>query len=136
MAKMTPRMKEIFQKQQDIVLATATKTGKPNVVVVGAKKIIDDETILISDQYFDKTLANIRENPQVAVTFWERTEGYQLKGSVTLKTSGPVFEETARWIDETGKKFNVQLKSKGAVIVKIEEIYTITPGPEAGSRIA
>lgn len=136
MAKMTPRMKEIFQKQQDIVLATATKTGKPNVIVVGAKKIIDDETILISDQYFDKTLANIRENPQVAVTFWERTEGYQLKGSVTLKTSGPVFEETARWIDETGKKFNVPLKSKGAVIVKIEEIYTITPGPEAGSRIA
>lgn len=136
MATMTPRMKEIFQKQQDIVLATATKTGKPNVIVVGAKKIIDDETILISDQYFDKTLANIRENPQVAVTFWERTEGYQLKGSVTLKTSGPVFEETARWIDETGKKFNVPLKSKGAVIVKIEEIYTITPGPEAGSRIA
>jgi uncharacterized protein len=136
MAKMDERVKEMFQKQQDVVLATASIEGIPNVVVVGAKKIIDDETILISDQYFDKTLANMKENPQAAVTVWEKTEGYQIKGTVTIETSGPRFEETARWIEDLGKKFNVPLKSKGAVILKITDIYTISPGSNAGQKIA
>jgi predicted pyridoxine 5'-phosphate oxidase superfamily flavin-nucleotide-binding protein len=136
MAKMDERVKEMFQKQQDVVLATASKEGIPNVVVVGAKKIIDEETILISDQYFDKTLANMKENPQAAVTVWEKTEGYQIKGTVTIETSGPRFEETARWIEDLGKKFNVPLKSKGAVILKITDIYTISPGSNAGQKIA
>jgi len=33
------------------VLATATGDGTPNAVPMAAKKIIDDETILLSDQY-------------------------------------------------------------------------------------
>ncbi|MBN2514904.1 MAG: pyridoxamine 5'-phosphate oxidase family protein [Deltaproteobacteria bacterium] len=136
MAKMSERVKEIFQKQHDVVLATASKEGIPNVVVVGAKKIIDDETILISDQYFDKTLANMKENPRAAVTVWEKTEGYQIKGMVSIETSGPRFEETMRWIEDLGKKFNVHLKSKGAVILKITDIYTISPGDSAGQKIA
>lgn len=135
MAKMDERVKEMFQKQRDVVLATASKEGIPNVVVVGAKKIIDDETILISDQYFDKTLANIKENPRVAVTVWEKAEGYQIKGTVTIETSGPRFEETARWIEDLGKKFNLSLKSKGAVIIKITDIYDISPGSNAGQKI-
>lgn len=135
MAKMSKRVKEIFQKQRDVVLATASKEGIPNVVVVGAKKIIDDETILISDQYFDKTLANMKENPRAAVTVWEKTDGYQIKGSVTIETSGPRFEETARWIEDLGKRFNVPLKSKGTVIIKITDIYDISPGSNAGQKI-
>ena len=136
MAKMDERVKEMFQKQQDVVLATASKEGIPNVVIVRAKKIIDAETILISDQYFDKTLANMKENPRAAVTVWEKTEGYQIKGTVTVETSGPRFEETARWIEDMGKKFNIPLKSKGAVILKITDIYTISPGSNAGQKIA
>jgi predicted pyridoxine 5'-phosphate oxidase superfamily flavin-nucleotide-binding protein len=30
----------------------------------------------------------------------------------------------------------VPLKSKGAIIFKIEEIYDIAPGPDAGKRLA
>ena len=136
MAKMSERVKEIFQKQHDVVLATASKEGIPNVVVVGAKKIIDDETILISDQYFDKTLANLKETPLAAVTVWEKAEGYQIKGTVTIETSGPRFEETARWIENLGRKLNLSLKSKGAVIIKITDIYDVSPGTNAGRRIA
>jgi len=136
MAKMDAHVKELFRKQQDVVLATASKEGIPNVVVVGAKKILDDETILISDQYFDKTLSNIKENPRAAVTVWEKAEGYQIKGTVTVETSGPRFDETARWIEDLGKKFNIPLKSKGAVILKITDIYTISPGSNAGQKIA
>jgi len=138
MAKMNQRMKEIFEKQETIVLASATKDGVPNVVPIGAKKILDDETILISDQFFNKTLKNMKDNPRVALTIWDKDkhEGYQIKGTVTIETSGQRFEETAQWIDGIGKKLNQPLKSKGTVIVKITEIYNVSPGPDAGAKVA
>ncbi len=136
MAKMTQRMKELFTNVPTAVLATATGDGTPNAVPVGAKKIIDDETILISDQFFGKTLANMKANPKVALTYWEGHEGYQIKGTVTIETSGPRFDETAKWIEEMGNKAGFPLKSKGAVILKIDEIYGVAPGPGAGKKLA
>jgi uncharacterized protein len=136
MAKMTDKMQELFNKVRTVVIATATAEGKPNAVPVNAKKVIDDETILISDQYFNKTLANMRTNPQVSIMYWEGVKGYQLKGSVIIETSGQRYEDTARWIDEIGTKLGVSLKSKGAVIFKIEEIYDLSPGPNAGKQLA
>ena len=136
MAKMNDRMKELFEKVPAAIVATATTDGEPNAVPVGAKKIIDDETILISDQFFNKTLANMKSNPRIAVSFWEGHEGYQLKGSITIETSGKRFEETAQWIEEMGNKAGFPLKSKGAVILKIEEIYGLAPGPGAGKKLA
>ena len=136
MAKMTERMKDTFEKVENVILATATKDGVPNAVPMGAKKLIDDETILLSDQFLNKTLNNMKENPQVAVTFWSGFEGYQLKGTITIETSGERFDETADWIDKMGKAMNFPLKSKGAVIMKISEIYGVSPGPGAGKKIA
>lgn len=132
---MTPRIREILEQQQTVVLATATKDGVPNVVPINAKKILDEETILISDQFFGKTLANLQQNPRVAIAIWDKLEGYQIKGTVTIETSGERFEETARWIDQIGKKFNLPLASKGAVIVAVEELYEVSPGPCAGARL-
>ena len=135
MAKMNQRIREIFENQQIVVLATATKKGIPNVVPIAAKKIIDDETILISDQFLNKTLTNMKDNPQVALTCWDKNEGYQIKGMATIETSGPLYQDTARWIEELGRKLNIPMKSKGAVVVKITEIYDVSPGPKAGLKI-
>ncbi len=136
MAKMTERMIELFKKVPNAILATSTVDGTPNAVPVGAKKIIDSETILISDQFFKKTLANLKVNPKMAITFWEGREGYQLKGSVVIETTGQRYEDTAKWIEELGNKAGFPLKSKGAVILKIEEIYSVAPGPGAGKKLA
>lgn len=135
MAKMTERMQELFNKLPAVVLTTATLDGTPNAVPVGAKKVIDDETILISDQFLNKTLANMKSNPNAAVTFWEGREGYQLKGKITIETSGALFEETAKWIEELGNKAGFPLKSKGIVLLKIEKIFGVSPGPGAGKQL-
>ena len=136
MAHMTKRMKELFDKVPTVVLSTVSEESIPNAVPVGAKKVIDDETILMSDQFFNKTLANMKANPRVTVMFWEGHEGYQFKGSVTIETIGQRFEDTVRWIDEISNKAGFPLKSKGAVILRIEEIYSVAPGPGAGKKLA
>jgi predicted pyridoxine 5'-phosphate oxidase superfamily flavin-nucleotide-binding protein len=136
MAKMNQRMKEIFKMPQAAVVATATKEGLPNAVPVTMKKLLDDETVLIADNFLNKTLENMKKNPQVAITFWDKIEGYQLKGTVSVKTSGQVFEETAKWVEERAKALNMPLKAKGAVVFKIDEIYSISPGPKAGEKLS
>lgn len=136
MAQMTERMKELFNSVPTVVLSTSTVDGTPNAVPVGAKKIVDSETILISDQFFNKTLANMKANPRVSVTYWEGHEGYQLKGTVTIETSGQRYEETVQWINELSVKVGFPLKSKGTIIMRIEEIYGVSPGPGAGKQLA
>jgi uncharacterized protein len=135
MAQMTKRMKELFNKVPTAILATSSAEGIPNAVPIGAKKILDEETILISDQFFNKTLINLKKNAQVSVMFWEGFEGYQLKGKVVIETSGTRFEEAVQWVEELSAKIGFPLKSKGAVILKIDEIYGVSPGPEAGKQL-
>lgn len=137
MAFLNERMKEIFAKQGIFVLGTADLNGTPNVVPVGAVKILDDETILISDQYFLKTLSNLKDNPKVAMSFWEadKGEGYQIKGDATIHTEGKIYEDTVQWIRDFSEKIGHPLKSKGGIVIKITEIYSVTPGPDAGQRI-
>jgi uncharacterized protein len=136
MVTMTDRIKKLFTEVPTVMLSTANLEGVPNSVPVGSKKIIDDQTILFSDQFMNKTLANMKANPNVAVTFFEGQEGYQLKGSVIIETSGTRFEETASWIEDLGNKIGFPLKSKGAIILNIEEIYGVSPGPGAGKQLA
>jgi len=136
MAKMTQRMKNVFEKIPAVVVATASSEGIPNAVLVGAKKIIDDETILLSDQFLNKTLRNLKENPRVAITIWENFEGYQIKGTASIETSGKIFDDTAKWAEELGKAINFPLKTKSAVVIKITEIYGVSPGPKAGAKLA
>lgn len=130
-------MKEIFVKQRTLVLGTADLNGIPNVVPIRSYKILDDDTILISDQYFNKTLKNLKENPTVAICFWDETgEGYQLKGRATIHTEGKIFEETSQWIRERGEQIGKPLKSKGAVVIKITAVYSVSPGANAGNRVS
>ncbi len=138
MAALNERMKEIFAKQGIFVLGTADLSGIPNVVPVGAIKILDDETILVSDQYFNKTLNNLRANPKAAISFWEtdKGEGYQIKGDVTIYTEGTIYKETVEWIRKFGEEIGHPLESKGAVVIKITSIYSVTPGSGAGERIS
>ena len=77
----------------------------------------------------------MKANPSVSLTYWEGNKGYQLKGRVTIATTGKRFEETARWIEGMSEKVGFPLRSKGAVILRIEEIYAIGPGPDAGGTV-
>jgi len=66
-----------------------------------------------------------------------RTRRIPVERQVTIETTGQQFEETAKWIDEErSNKAGFPLKSKAAIILKIEEIYAIAPGSGAGKKLA
>ena len=131
MVKLTNEIKEALAATKTAYFATAAKDGTPNAVPIGAFKVLDDETMLISNQYFNKTLANMKENPKVALTFWGEKGGFQIKGTVTIHTSGQIFTDDVAWV----KSLKPTLVPKSAIVMKITGVYIIKPGPDAGKKI-
>lgn len=56
---------EIFEQEQLHQFATASCDGIPNICTIGAKYIREDGKIVIIDNYFNKTLSNLKENAEV-----------------------------------------------------------------------
>jgi len=131
MIKVTSEIKESLQAAKLAYLSTASPDGTPNVVPIGAVKFLDDETILISDQYFGKTLRNLRENPKIALAWWGEKEGYQVKADITIHTEGEIFRQNVEWV----KSLKATLNPKSAIVGKITSAYIVKAGPDAGKQI-
>jgi len=133
MVNLTMEMKEVFSQQKVFAVATASKKGIPNVAPVAMVQLIADDTIWIGDNYMVKTLANVKENPHLALYAWdpEKRRCFQIKGTVTVKTSGAEYEKIKARIKEKGPHY----PAKGILIVSITEVYECTPGSAAGKKI-
>ena len=131
MVVLTNEIKESLAATKTAFFATASKDSTPNVVPIGAFKVIDDGTLLISDQFFSKTLANLKETKKAALSWWGDKGGFQIKGTVTLHTDDEIFRQDVAWI----KELRPNLKPKTAVVLKITDVYHVKPGADAGKKI-
>ena len=55
--KIPKSIQKIFKEDNAVALGTTTLDGNLNINTIGIKKIQDDETIILADNYFNKTLA-------------------------------------------------------------------------------
>ena len=129
---MTEEMMDAVEKDNVVFLATATKDGVPNVVPIGFARPIDNETILIVDNFLNKTRKNLENNPKASLVPRDASKApYQFKGTVEIVESGKYFDQAVDWATSVMS----QLTPKAAVLLKVEEIYSVQPGPEAGKKI-
>lgn len=130
---MTAEMKETIEKQNPVPVATASADGVPNVALVGLLKILDDETILLADNFFNKTEANIKENPKIALVVYDNQskKAYQMKGSLEILTSGTIYDDMVEWVHSR----NANLPAKAAVVMHVEEVFNTMSGKHAGEKI-
>ena len=61
---MTKEMMDAIEKDL-VFLATASEDGIPNVVPIGFARPVDENIILIADNYMNKTRSNIESNPWI-----------------------------------------------------------------------
>ena len=130
---MTMTKEMIDAVEKDLVfLATSSKEGIPNVVPIGFARPIDSETILIADNYMNKTRKNLEENPNISLVTKDATKcPYQFKGKIEIFESGKYFDIVTEW----GQNAMTKLTPKAAILMNVEEIYSIQPGPDAGKKI-
>jgi len=136
MVKITKEMESAIEKAGVVVIATVDSAGQPNVVPIAYKKVLSESELLLVDIFMRKTEENIKANPRVAVSIWYNdssgnSKGYQLKGKARIETSGKIFDEGKKMVQAT----EPELTPKSAVIVSVDSIYSISPGPEAGEQI-
>jgi hypothetical protein len=131
MVKLTQQIKDTLTMGTVYFFATSSKAGIPNAVPIKALKVLDDETILVSDQYFGKTLKNLEENPHVAITYWGDKGGYQIKGTATLHRGDKVFDDDVAWVHT----FAPNLNPKSAVVIKVTDVFQVKGGPDAGKKL-
>ncbi|MDR1312889.1 MAG: pyridoxamine 5'-phosphate oxidase family protein [Deltaproteobacteria bacterium] len=131
MAKLTPEIKDFLAGKLAWV-GTADKAGVPNLAPKGSLKVLDDEHLVFADLFSLKTRKALEENPQVAVAVIDKMTGYQIKGKAELASSGPVFEAVSKGVKEAmpdlpGPKY--------AVMITVDSVYSLSPGPDAGKKL-
>ena len=130
---LSQEMMEAIEKNNIVWLATANKDSKPNVVPIGLARPLNNKTILLVANFMNKTFENLKINPQAAITVYNISEcPYQFKGNVEIHESGKYFNDAVEW----AKSVMSQLNPKAAVLLNVEEIYSVEPGPEAGKKVA
>ncbi|MGD1003863.1 MAG: pyridoxamine 5'-phosphate oxidase family protein [Methanoregulaceae archaeon] len=133
MVALTAEMKELFSKVKLFPVATASKKGMPNVAPIAFVVLVKDDKIWLADNFMQKTLLNVRENPHIAIYLYDSDSKkcFQVKGSIDVKTSGEDYEKMRKMVLE--KK--PSLPAKSLLVMKITEVFECMPGPNAGKKV-
>jgi predicted pyridoxine 5'-phosphate oxidase superfamily flavin-nucleotide-binding protein len=120
MARLTEEAKKEIGAIRPALVATASKTGKPNVSAKGSLRVLDDEHVLFADVASPRTIANIKENPQVAVICLDASarKGCRVWGKAEILNSGELFDKAAAELASRNMKVNNVVK------VAVEEVET------------
>ena len=118
MAKLPKTVSEAWEKRiPAIVFTTINNDGIANSIYASCVSKYDAETLVVADNYFDKTRKNILSGSKGVLLFiTEDNKAYQIKGSILYCTEGVIFDDMKKWNPE---------KHPGiaAVALKVEEVY-------------
>ena len=100
------------------VFATADKNGVPNAIYVTSIKLSAEGKVVVANNFFQKTRANISSGSRGAVLFITKEgKSYQLKGSIEYFESGTIYEDMKKWADP-------QYPRVGAAVLNVDEAYS------------
>jgi hypothetical protein len=124
-------MKDMIASQQCFI-ATVGKNGLPNVAPKRSTRVFDDESLIFTEATGGATYRNIMDGSKVSVAVVNREipDGFRFVCRTEFKDSGEAYEKAKELTMKT-----VGRAPFGVVILHIEEIHTLKPGPMAGKKI-
>ena len=122
MAKLTDEIRIAIEKTQPTCLATSDPSGVPNLIYVSYIRIVNEETLVVADNKFEKTRKNLDSNPRMSVTVLDpdTRKAFQLKCITECVTEGHRYNEIVDWVHEK----HPDMTPKAAFYLKIDEIYS------------
>lgn len=101
-----------------IILTTISQDGIPNSIYATCVSKYDNETIIIADNYFNKTRANILSGSKASILFiTPDKKSYQIKGSLAYYTEGKYFNNMKEW---NPKKH----PGNAAAVLTVEQVFS------------
>ena len=131
MSQLTKEMKEMIESQQ-CFHATVSKGGIPNNAPKRSTRVFNDDTLIFTEGTGGTTYQNILDGSKVAVAVVNRDiiDGYRFIGTPEVLTNGDIYEKSAEMSVKAGMQ-----KPKAVILVHIDEIHSLKPGPMAGKKI-
>lgn len=119
MARLPEKVCEAWDERQvPVAFTTVGADGVPNVIYVSCVGRLGDDCIVIADNHFRKTRANILSGSAGAVLFRAKDgTPYQVKGSLEYHTEGEVYDDMKRWNPP-------ERPGHAAVALHITEVYS------------
>lgn len=106
------------EKEGPVVLTTIGANGIPNAIYATCVAQYDENTFVVANNYFLKTMDNIKAGSKASILFMTKdSKAYQLKGSVVYHTNGPVFDNMKTWNPE-------KHPGHGAAALLVDEAYS------------
>ncbi|KDE61468.1 hypothetical protein FUSO4_11855, partial [Fusobacterium necrophorum DJ-1] len=112
-------------------VSTVSNEGMPNIGPKRSMRILDENTLIYNENTGKQTMNNILANGKVAVAYadWAKLDGYRFVGKAEVFTEGKYYDEAVEWAK--GKMG----APKAAVIIHIEDVYTLRSGATAGDKL-
>lgn len=105
-------------REGPVVLTTVDRDGVPNAIYATCVSTYDEDSLLVANNYFAKTMGNISAGSRASLLFLTKGgKSYQFKGTVEYQTQGAVFEHMKTWNPP-------EHPGHGVVRVRAEEIYS------------
>jgi len=119
MASLPHPVADAWEKRNGpVIFSTVNDSGIPNTIYVTCVSLYDDETIVVADNYFDKTRKNILAGSKGSVLFiTEDKKSYQIKGSIEYHKGGKLFENMKSWNP-------TKHPGHAAAALRVEEVYS------------
>jgi len=106
------------EREGPVVLTTVDADGKPNAIYATCTAIYGTDRIVVADNYFAKTQANILAGSKGSLLFITKdTKSYQIKGSIAYIKEGAVFDDMKQWNP-------TKHPGHAAAAVSVEEVYS------------
>ena len=108
MAKLSDEAKKIITDVHPGLIATADKNGKPNVSAKGSFRVLDDEHVAFNDVSSPRTIANLKENPQLSAIVYDPVtrKGCRIWGRAEVLDKGKLFDAISAESTARGRKLN------------------------------
>ena len=104
-------------REGPIVLTTVNEDGIPNAIYASCVRKYDESHIVVADNYFHKTKANLKAGSPASILFiTDKGKAYQIKGSVTYETEGAYYQDMKEW--------NGERPGHAAAVLNVEEVYS------------
>jgi len=111
-------------------IATASADGIPNVTHLSRVDMLDDERIVLSNQFFSKTTRNLAENPRGCVVVIDPNTYDSYKLLVQYERTerrGPIFERLRRDVDAIAALTGMEgvFKLRSADVYRVLELELV-----------
>jgi predicted pyridoxine 5'-phosphate oxidase superfamily flavin-nucleotide-binding protein len=133
-------MRACFEGAIPSVVATADAAGRPNVTYLSCARVVDDERVALSNQFFSKTTRNLAENPRASVMVIDPRTYDEYRLTVVYERTdrrGPVFERLRNDVETVAALSGMQdvFKLRSADIYRVVHMERVL-GSSPLARIA